>query len=188
MKISSNRIRYKWILHVSVLTFTFSFLLNSVSESLLGSIGLAFGFLLLFVIVLIGIIFDIIGIAVASANREPFNSMASRKIKGAREALELINHAGPVSNFCNDVVGDIAGIVSGSTIAVLIIKIGSENTLLNTSVLSVVLISATAALTVGGKAFGKEIAIYQSKEIVLKVGQTISFFNKKIQFGRKWTK
>src|SRR6056297_60370 len=185
MKIITKRIRYKWIIHVSVITFIFSFLLNSVSESLLGSIGLTLGFLLLFIIVLTGIIFDIIGIAVASASRKPFNSMASRKIKGASEALELINHAGPVSNFCNDVVGDIAGIISGSTIAVLILKIGSVNTLFNTSILSVVLISSTASLTVGGKAFGKEIAIYQSKEIVLKVGRIIYFFKEQLTFKRK---
>jgi CBS domain containing-hemolysin-like protein len=160
-------------------------LLNSVSRTLLDNISLVFGFILLLIIIFIGIIFDIIGIAVATADKKPFNSMASRKINGAREALNLINHAGPVSNFCNDVVGDIAGIVSGSTITVLILRIGSITTFFNTSILGVALISLTASLTVGGKAFGKEMAIYQSKEIVMKVGRTIHFFNNKITFKRK---
>ncbi|MBK5251957.1 MAG: hypothetical protein JJE29_04915 [Peptostreptococcaceae bacterium] len=185
MKKSLNRYKYRWIIHVTIITFVFSFLLNSVSKTLLDNIGIVFGFLLLLIIVFIGIIFDIIGIAVATADRKPFNSMASRKINGAREALELINHAGPVSNFCNDVVGDIAGIVSGSTITVLILRIGSITTFFNASILGVTLISLTASLTVGGKAFGKEMAIYQSKEIVLKVGRIIHFFNNKITFNRK---
>jgi CBS domain containing-hemolysin-like protein len=185
MKKSHNRYKYRWIIHVTIITFVFSFLLNSVSKTLLDNIGLVFGFLLLLLIIFIGIIFDIIGIAVATADRKPFNSMASRKINGAREALELINHAGPVSNFCNDVVGDIAGIVSGSTITVLILRIGSITTFFNTSILGVALISLTASLTVGGKAFGKEMAIYQSKEIVFKVGRIIHFFNNKITFKRK---
>jgi len=185
MKKSLKRYKYRWILHVTIMTFAFSFLLNSFSKTLLDNIGLVFGFLLLLIIIFIGIIFDIIGIAVATADRKPFNSMASRKINGSREALELINHAGPVSNFCNDVVGDIAGIVSGSTITVLILRIASITTFFNTSILGVTLISLTASLTVGGKAFGKEIAIYQSKEIVLKVGRIIHFFNNKITFKRK---
>ena len=185
MKIVRNRFRSGWIIRITIITFILSFSLNSISESLLKQIGLVPGFILLFGIILIGIVFDIIGIAVASADKKPFNAMASRKIHGAREALSLVNNAGPVSNFCNDVVGDIAGIVSGSTIAVLILKIGSITTLLNTSILGVSLISLTASLTVGGKAFGKEIALFQSKEIVFLVGRFLNFFNRKLNFKRK---
>lgn len=185
MKIAKNRFLFSWVLRITLVTFAISFFLNTVSESLLRSLGLVLGFILLAFIVLVGIFFDIIGIAVASADPKPFNAMAARRISGAREALRLLRNAGQVSNFCNDVVGDIAGIVSGSTITVLILKLQETTSLLNTSLASVGLISFTAALTVGGKAYGKEIALVHSKEIVLSVGRFLHFFNRKTTFKRK---
>ena len=83
-------------------------------------------FLILLAIILIGIIFDIIGMAVATADEKPFHSMASRKVAGASDAIKLLRNAERVSSICNDVVGDICGVVSGSasaTIAALIVSL-----------------------------------------------------------------
>ena len=58
--------------------------------------------------------------------------MASRKVPEAEDALRLIRNAGRVSSFCNDVIGDICGVISGSAAAVisarvlLLSKSGSE--------------------------------------------------------------
>ena len=63
------------------------------------------------VIIITGVVFDVIGIAVTAADETPFNSMASKKIR-ARQSLAAAERP-QVSSFCNDVVGDICGVVSG---------------------------------------------------------------------------
>ena len=68
-------------------------------------------FIVLLLIVFLGILFDIIGVAVMSANEKPFHSMAAKKLPGAVEAMKLLRSAEKVSSFCNDVVGDICGVV-----------------------------------------------------------------------------
>lgn len=133
-------------------------------------------FIILFII-LIGVIFDIIGIAVAAASEVPFISMASKRIRGARQALQLIRNADLVSNFCNDVVGDICGIISGAAGSMLILRIGTNG--LKLDALNILISSLIAALTVGGKAFGKSIAMNKSQEIIWKVGYFLSLFSSK---------
>ena len=159
---------------------TFSFLSSTVLE---GS-GLVGAFFVLLLIVLVGIVFDIIGVAVMSANEKPFHSMAAKKVAGAAEALKLLRNAEKVSSVCNDVVGDICGIVSGSASAVIaataLAGIGSD-------MLTKLLMSAVvSALTIAGKAFGKDIAMKKATEIVHLVSKPIyyikSLFRKK---GRK---
>lgn len=84
--------------------------------------------------------------------------------------ITLLKNNSAVSSFCNDVIGDICGIVSGSLGTVLtsylIIKYNTH--LLWTTVLVTALISA---ITVGGKALGKEIAIKKSDKIIFTVGK-----------------
>ena len=55
-----------------------------------------------------------IGIAVTVATPKTFNSMATKNVRGARACINLIRKASKVSSFCNDVIGDICGILSGS--------------------------------------------------------------------------
>lgn len=104
----------KWVIYISIFTFILAIIFSMISENLVDKVNIILSLLILITIILIGIIFDIIGIAVTRADEKPFHSMAAKKISEANIALELIKNAGPVSNFCNDVVGDISGIVSGS--------------------------------------------------------------------------
>src|SRR5690606_29645414 len=129
-------------------------------------------------IIFIGVIFDIIGIAVAAAEEVPFLSMASKKIKGANQALILIRNASQVSSFCNDVVGDICGILSGSAGTILVAKLVITGKSLDETFLSIVISSLIAALTVGGKAFGKSFAMENSQKILLYVGRVLYLFDK----------
>ncbi len=76
--------------------------------------------LVLAVFIGLGIVFDMIGVAVTAADPKPFHSMAAHKEKGAKAAIRLLQNANQVSSVCNDVVGDICGIVSGSTAAVIV--------------------------------------------------------------------
>lgn len=131
---------------------------------------------IILVIMLIGIIFDIIAIAVTSCEQAPFISMASRKIKKAKSAIKLLQNADIVSNICGDVVGDICGIVSGAAGAAIAVKIFIEEP--SSFIWSIIISSVIAALTVSGKSVGKTIAIKKNKEIVSLVSSIIMFFDK----------
>ena len=113
---------YKWIILIFALTMVISGTMSFISSELLGRANLAVSFLILISIVLIGIIFDVIGVAVTSAEEKPFHSMASRKVPEAAEALRLIRNANRVSSFCNDVIGDICGVISGAASATIAVK------------------------------------------------------------------
>ena len=94
-----------------------------VSDKIMSTSGLFAAFVVLFLIIFIGVIFDVIGMAVASADEKPFHSMAARKVPGSQEALLLLKNAERVSSICNDVVGDICGVVAGSASATVAAQI-----------------------------------------------------------------
>lgn len=165
---------YKWIVLIFALTVLISGTMSFVSSELLGQANLTVSFLILIGIILIGILFDIIGVAVTSAEEKPFHSMASRKVPEAAEALMLIRNANRVSSFCNDVIGDICGVISGAasaTIAVKVLSGKSENPLVE-----LLLSALVAAFTVGGKAFGKTFALHMSTSIVHTTARLLHFF------------
>ena len=151
------------------------------STTVLEGSGLIGAFFVLLLIVLVGIVFDIIGVAVMSAGEKPFHSMAAKKVAGAAEALKLLRNAEKVSSVCNDVVGDICGIISGSASAVIA---ATALTAMGSDMLAKLLMSAlVSALTIAGKAFGKQIAMKKATEIVYTVSKPIyyikSLFRKK---------
>ena len=178
---SNKKNDIKWVVTIIVWTFVISVAINYSSSSVLPKLDVFQAFLLLFVLVMTGVVFDIIGIAVATATEVPFHSMASKHVKGAKQAIGLVGSADKVSNFCNDVVGDIVGIISGGTAAIIVAEISSGGA--NSTVLSLVITAAVAALTVGGKAFGKGLAMRRANAIVYKVAVLIYYKDK--VFGKK---
>ena len=106
---------YRWALTAFVMAVALSGLLSLSSEAILENADLLLALLILALFIGLGILFDIIGVAVTAADPRPFHSMAAHKEKGAKEALKLLRNADRVSSVCNDVVGDICGIVSGAT-------------------------------------------------------------------------
>ncbi len=179
-KIKSKQAKKKlpWAVQVFFLSIGISAMLSFLSGEALAGAGLIIAFVVLLAFILLGILFDIIGVAVTAADERPFHSMASRKIPGSREALKLIRKANQVSSICNDVVGDICGIVSGSTVAVIVVRLhevfGME------SILTSLAITALASgLTIGGKAVGKTFALDKSTTVLRIVGKFLYFFSRK---------
>ena len=155
-----------WALRVFVLAVVLSALLSFFSTTALEGTGYVVAALVLAVF----IVFDMIGVAVTAADPKPFHSMAAHKEKGAKAAIRLLQNANQVSSVCNDVVGDICGIVSGSTAAVIVTHL--QRDLSTTSVL--ISIGATAlisGITIGGKALGKTVAINQCTSVVYRVAR-----------------
>ena len=134
---------------------------------------------------LIGIIFDIIGVAVTSADEKPFHSMAARKVPGAQEAIVLLRNAERVSSICNDVVGDICGVVSGSASATIAAQILQSVELTWPGIVSLLMSALVAGLTVGGKAIGKTVAMGSCTDIVYMVGKVIASFRRMTRFLKK---
>jgi len=123
--------------------------------------------------IFIGILFDIIGTSVLTANEASFHAKSSKKIKGAKEGVYLIKNSDKIASICNDVIGDICGIVSGSVGAMLSIYISNK---LNISgILTALLISSIiSSLTVGGKATGKKYAIKNCDKIIFIVAKILN--------------
>jgi hypothetical protein len=163
-----------WGITVTIISFVLSILILFASTSLFKSISPPFAFLVVFGIIIIGVIFDVIGISVTAADETPFHSMASKKLRGAKQSIKPLRNAPKVSSFCNDVVGDICSVVSGAAGTAIVYKLFINSK--NISLYEVVLGALIAAFTVGGKAFAKNIGINNANYIVYKVGRTLSFF------------
>jgi CBS domain containing-hemolysin-like protein len=178
-KRTNSKTNYKWILGIVIWTFTISALISFVSDIMLSNVNLFFAFIILIIIILFGILFDVIGVAVTAADEVPFHSMASRKVKGSKTAIKLIRNADKVSNFCNDVIGDVCGVISGGTGAVIIGKIIAATNIQNKVILTLAISAIIASITVGGKALGKNFAISESSNIVYFVAWIIESIKKK---------
>ncbi len=165
----------RWVVTIFVVTIVISGVISLISEEIMSTSGIAVAFAILLAIVLIGILFDIIGVAVTSADEKPFHSMAARKVPGAAESIKLLRKAEKVSSICNDVIGDICGVVSGSASATIAAQILVKMDFGWPQMITLLMSSMVSGLTVGGKAIGKTFAINSSTVIVHTVGKVIHF-------------
>ena len=163
----------KWVITIFLVTIIISGTISLVSDIVMEGSNIVVAFLILLAIIFVGIVFDIIGMAVATADEKPFHSMASRKVPGAQESIRLLRNAERVSSICNDVVGDICGVVSGSASATIAVQVISNFEFSWPQVVSLAMSSLAAGLTVGGKAIGKTFAVNSCTKIVHTVGRMI---------------
>ena len=173
-----NKTDFKWVLIVTILAFVISIVMTLFSTITLENVSLFVAILITFLFILLGIVFDIIGVAVTSGDEVAFHSMSARKVKGGKIGVKLMKNTSKVSSVCCDVIGDVCGIVSGTSGVVLvslIIKLTDINELL----VSLLVTGVISSLTIGGKALGKGFAVNKSKEIVTIVSRILSFFQKK---------
>ena len=167
----------KWVIQSFVITFILSVIFSYISTNGVSNLSLVPAILILVLVILLGIFFDIIGVAVTVANEEEFHAKATKKVKGSKDSIKLIKNAPKVANICADVIGDICGVLSGAISALIAIKISSEFEMPFN--IQFILSALVSALTVSGKALGKEIANNNSTEIVHKVGIVLNKFSKK---------
>lgn len=163
----------KRFLAVALGTFLISIISNYSSSTLLSFLPLLPAFGVLVAIILLGICFDIIGVSATAASEVPFHAMAADKVTGARQAMWIVRNAASIATLCNDMIGDIAGTLSGAVGTSIAFAVSRETGLFNPAIWITLLVSGIAAVTVGGKAFGKSIAIQRANEIVHWVGTII---------------
>ncbi|WP_353095878.1 hypothetical protein [Tissierella praeacuta] len=174
----SAKYNLKWVFFISIWTFLMSIVVSVITENLVKNLDIAMAFIVLIIIIMIGIIFDIIGIAVTTAEEKPFHAMAANKVEEAKFAIKLVRNAGQVSNFCNDVIGDISGILSGAAGTTIIYKLIARYDLANGTIFTIIITSLIAALTVGGKAFGKSIALFNYEKIIYSIAKILNLIEK----------
>ena len=163
----------RWVVTIFFVTIFVSGMISFASNEIMADSTIPVAFVILLAIILIGIIFDIIGVAVTSADEKPFHSMAARKVPGAQESIRLLRNAERVSSICNDVVGDICGVVSGSASAAIAVQVLDSFTFTLPALVTLLMSALVAGLTVGGKAVGKTFAIKSCTKIVHNVGKII---------------
>ena len=173
-----KKINYKWVVTITIITFFVAIVLGYASLVLMNMVTLIGAILILLVIVFMGVFFDLLGIAVTAADETPFHSMASIRVQGSKESIMIIRNAGAVANFFNDVIGDIAGIISGSASSAIIIKMNLDGTS-NATLYSIILTAIIAGITVGGKAVGKELALRHANYIVYQIGRILTVIRRK---------
>ncbi|OXM88163.1 CNNM domain-containing protein [Paenibacillus rigui] len=177
----------RWSIFISIVTFIMACVFTVTSTTVLEGFPWGIGMLIVIFLICNGIFFDVMGLAAAAANETPFHAMASEKVKGSRQAIQIVRNADRFSNFCNDVIGDISGVISGAASTLVVIKlmsgIGGDNEWLRTAV-SVIFTALVSAMTVGGKAMGKSFALHYSTDIVLFIGKIFYFLQDKV--GVKW--
>ncbi len=166
----------KWILQIFIVSFILSAIFSGLS-TYVSDFNIILLVVILFIVISIGILFDMIGVAVLTAEEAPFHARNSKKIKEAATSLRLIKNSTKVSSVCNDIVGDICGIVSGSLGATLTLYLTIQFRM-NALFATILVTSFISALTVGGKAYFKNIAMKNSDSIVFMVGKVIQIFHK----------
>ena len=173
----SGGVNVRWIVTISVVSFFMSVTMSYLSQRALENVGNIVAFVILLAFIGFGIIFDIIGVASTASSEKRFHSLAARKVPGAKQAIWIVRNAEKVGSFCNDVVGDISGIISGATSAVIITHLTNNAADLRSVLLSLAITGCVASLTIGGKAVGKTLGISRSEDIVFLVGRLLAFFS-----------
>ena len=166
----------KWFFTIFIITFVLSMTFSYVSTTSINGLATLPALIVLIAVILVGVVFDIVGVAITCATEEEFHAMASKKVKGAKKAIKLIRSAPKVSNICNDVIGDICGVLSGAISAMLTVKITQSLGL--SFDIQFIMSALVASITVGGKALGKSFAQTKCTDIIYAVSKILSIFEK----------
>ena len=169
-----SKVNWIWVGTITILSFLISISMSYLSNEALSSVNNIAAFFILLLFILLGIVFDIVGVAATSVTEKELHSMAAKKVKGAKQAVWLSRNAEKVASICNDVVGDISGIISGATGAVIIANVTQGLSPLPTTVISLTITGCIAAMTIGGKATGKAFGISNSVAIIHTAGRILA--------------
>ncbi len=174
--------RYKWAFKMFIISLCLSSLFSLFSQTVLSQLGAVIACFTIALFIFISVVFDMIGIAVTSADEDFFKTQLAQNVPGSEVALRLKKNSEKVCSFCADVVGDICGILSGAAGACIILSLAR-----NISHPSIVMLISTlvssliAGLTILFKALMKGHAIKNANKIILKLGRIIDkiFFYKR---------
>lgn len=174
----NNRIlSHRYVLLVGLGSFILTVVFSVLAETLTrGLRSIVFAFFFLLIVVVLNILADILGTASTAASESSFHARAAQKVAGAQQGFVLVRNADKVANIANDVIGDIAATLSGAMGMSLVFQIVYLWPHLDQSLLAVVATAAIAALTVAGKAAGKQLALARADEVVFLAGRVLAYW------------
>lgn len=175
---NSSKSSKHWLIKVFLITFILSLAFNSLSTEVVENANILTSFLILVAVVLVGILFDLVATAVTAADEAPFHAKAADKKKGAKQSVKLVKNADKVSSFCADVIGDICGVLSGATSALISVSLSNLWGLKDITIVTMIVTATVTAITVWGKAIGKHLAIEKANDIIESIGKILATFSK----------
>jgi hypothetical protein len=120
---------------------------------------------------------DIIAMATMHEETSAFNAMASRRIRGAKICIRLVQHKDKVGSIMSDIVGDICATINGAvgaSIAFLVTSAHGYATIINVLIFVLIMaVIASASVTI--KAIVKYLGIAHSTKIVFFAGRVLSY-------------
>jgi hypothetical protein len=131
----------------------------------------------LFIVVLVGVLFDIVGVAATAADEAPLHARAANRVFGAARAVALVRNAHRVASFCNDVVGDICGALAGALGVTIVLKLLTQPSEQAIIWITTGMTAFVASLAVGGKALGKPYAMAHATTIMFRCGQALALID-----------
>ena len=173
----------KWFITVFITTFVLSIIFSFISTNAISNLPLIPAITILIAVIFVGILFDIVGVAVTVANEHEFHAKATKKVEGSKTSIKLIRNSAKVANICADVIGDICGVLSGSIAALVSMKM-TESLGLQFNI-QFIISAIVASLTVSGKAIGKGVAQRNSTKIVHIVGTILNKFNRNKKINKE---
>lgn len=173
---------YRWAFQTLILSICMSLLFGFFSQTILSSMGAIMAIVGISFFIFLSVIFDMMGIAVASCDEETFEKWVKEGKKGAGVGLRLAKNSEKVCSFCADVVGDICSTLCGAGGACVVVAMTKHIENASTIMLISICVSALiAGLTIFFKALMKTRALKNSDAIILKIGKILesTLFRKK---------
>lgn len=152
--------------------------ISALSDLIMRHIVPLLAFIVLLLLISIGVLADIVGTATTAAQETPFHAKAAKRVFGARHCIQMVRNADKVGIVANDIIGDIAGTVSGAAGAAIVYRLSEKYPEINVAVMSLLMVGLVSAFTVGGKAVGKGLAVRRPTEIVLYMGKLLAMVEK----------
>ena len=144
--------------------------------------GILFAIAGIIFFIFISTIFDMVGIASASADIEVFKIWRSKKVEGSETGYRIVKNCEKVCSFCADVVGDICSTLCGAGGASIVLYLTKNTQNLNLiTLISIFTTAVIAGFTIFFKALMKERAVRRSNHIILKIGKIYERTFKKMQ-------
>lgn len=171
---SKGERNYRWAIQTLILSVCMSMMFGFLSQTLLSSLGAIVAIVGICVFIFVSVVFDMLGIAVASADEEQFAKWQEENIRGSRIGLKLCRNSEKVCSFCADVVGDICSTLCGAGGACVVVALTSRITSPALIMLISVSVSALiAGVTIFCKALMKTHALKKSNKIILRLGKIL---------------
>lgn len=167
----------RWISLLFMMALLLTLVFSTATETTIPQAGIVIQILIIITIIIFTVVFDMIGVAVTTADSEVFNSMSAQKVKGSAVSKLVLRNRDKVNSIVSDVIGDVSGIVSGSAGVSIAITL-STSTGIDIFTATLIVTALIAALTISSKAFFKGIALKNRNTILYTFCLVLSIFYK----------